>query len=540
MSAGSALNPSGPPEPIGQGPDGQSAGRTQECGTELTPRPTLLDFVLEKEAVAEAEKPKHAAADRRLHRFLTATSIEDGLLIWFDGDVPRTVEELGRTLNCDIAQIDELLNLQINAVIHHPAFQRIEASWRGLRYLVDRLDVDSAAKVRVLNVSWKEVSRDMERAIEFDQSQLFRKIYSEEFGVAGGEPFSVLIGDYEIRPFPSHDHPHDDISTLRGISQVAAAAFAPFITAPHPSMFGLDDFGTLERSINLNRVFDQTEFLPWRRFREADEDSRFIGLTLPRVLSRTPYEDLGLNHRGQVRVDSFRFQEDVSGPDRSKYLWGNASYAFAAVLVRSFQESGWLADIRGVRRGIEGGGLVTGLPVHCFQTDRDGVAMKSSTDVVITDMLEKTLGELGFIPLCQCQDTEYSAFYGNCSVQKPKPYDRLAATINARMTSTLQYTLCVSRFAHYLKVIGRDRVGSFAEASETERFLQEWLTKYVTVDDDASPQVKSRFPLREASVSVHEIPGQAGKYECVMHLRPHYELENLSAAVRLRSELSPV
>lgn len=279
-------------------------------------------------------------------------------------------------------------------------------------------------KVRLLNLAWKELARDVQRTTEFDQSQLFRKIYSEEFDTPGGEPFGVLIGDYEIHPRASAAHPIDDVSVLATVSQVAAAAFAPFIAAAHPSMLELESFQGLERSLDLPRTFEQLDYLKWRAFRET-EDARFVGLTLPRVLIRTPYEDDG------SRVDGFVFREQTGSPDGSGYLWGNAAYALAAVLCRSFDESRWLAGIRGVRRSVDGGGIVPGLPVHCFGTDRVGVVPKSSTEVLITDPLEQELSELGFIPLCHCPDTELSVFYSNSSVQKPKRYDEMAATINA-------------------------------------------------------------------------------------------------------------
>lgn len=494
---------------------------------------SLLDLAVEATSGTLAGAAAAREPTGRLIEFLREPSSARALKLWFGAQVPQTRDQLVRKLGRDIAHIDGLLSEQVNAVLHHPRFQQLESSWRGLRYLVDEVEEGTNVKIRMLNVSWKELERDMERAIDFDQSQLFRKVYSEEFGQAGGEPFGVLIGDYEIHPTPSADHPSDDLSTLQGVSQVAAAAFAPFIAAAHPSMFGLKDFGGLERPIDLQRVFDQKEYVRWRSFRD-EEDARFVGLTMPRVLRRLPYEDDG------SRSEGFRFQEDVSGPDWSKYLWGNAAYAFGAVLIRSFSESGWLADIRGVQRGIEGGGLVTNLPVHSFSTDKRNVAQKASTDVVVTDALEKTLNDLGFIPLCQCKDTEYSAFYANASVQKPKKYDRLPATINARMSAMMQYMLCVSRFSHYLKVLARDKVGSFAEAKDCEEFLRRWLQRYVTPDQDASLRVKSKYPLREADVEVREDPGRPGHYLCVVRLWPHYELDDLTAAVRIRSELAPI
>jgi type VI secretion system ImpC/EvpB family protein len=472
----------------------------------------------------------------RLERFLREPSPGRALRLWFGWPdaVPEGVsaEGVARTLGRHIAQIDAMLNRQVNAIIHHERFQKIEGSWRGLSYLVEQADGSEGVVVRVLSASWKDLAKDAERAVEFDQSQLFRKIYSDEFGIAGGEPFSVLLGDYQIHARPSAEHPFDDLAVLEAISGVAAAAFAPFIAAVHPSTLGLDDFTNLERPLNLSRTFEQTEYVKWRAFRER-EDSRFVGLTLPQVLMRTPYEDDG------SRTDGFRFQEDVAGPDRRKYLWGNAAYAFGAVMVRSFANSGWLADIRGVERGIDGGGLVTGLPVHCFSTDKHGVAPKCSTDVIITDRQEPDLSELGFIPLCHCRDTDLAAFYANQSIQKPKQYDDLAVTMNAKISSMLQYMLCVSRFAHYLKVAAREKLGSFTEAEDVERYLDRWVQSYVTSDASASPSVKAKFPLREARVRITEHPENPGGYVCTAHLWPHFELDALVAALKVKTVLTP-
>ncbi len=490
--------------------------------------PSLLD------SVVGVSRDKAAAQDGRLQRFLSETRPGKALESWF-GRLPRVDKRtLTERLNRDVASIDQLLTEQINAILHHPRFQKLEASWRGLEYLVDRCgeEADQNIKVKVLPASWKDLERDFERATEFDQSQLFRKVYEQEFGNPGGEPYGVLLGDYEIHPAPGPGHPHDDIGILQSISQVAAAAFCPFITAAGPEMFGLDEFGTLEHSLNHAKTLEQTEFLKWRALRET-EDSRFLGLVLPRVLMRKPFQDDGR------RVDQFCFREDVSGPDRSKYLWGNAVYAFGGVVMRAHAEAGWLADIRGVRRDTEGGGLVTGLPAHCFGTDRFGIAPQQSTDVVITDALEKELSDLGFMPLCDCKDTEYSAFYSNPSIQKARKYDRAGATANAKISAMLQYMLCVSRFAHYVKVLGRDKTGTFAEAENMEQFLRNWIMRYVTADGEATPDVKARFPLREANVQVREQPGRPGSFQCVMHLSPHYELDELNATVRVVTELAP-
>ncbi len=282
---------------------------------------------------------------------------------------PAGKDQVIRSLGRAIAMLDELLTRQTNAILHHPRFQSLEAAWRGLRYLVDQAEGAENVKIRILSVSWKELARDAERAVEFDQSQLFRKVYSEEFDTPGGEPFSVLLGDYDIRHRLTEEHPVDDLATLKAISGVAAAAFAPFVAAAHPSLFGMNEFATLEQPLNLPRTFDQLEYLKWQEFR-ASEDSRFVGLALPRVLMRLPYEENSRAARG------FRFHEDVAGPDRGKYLWGNAVYAFGGVLIRAFAQTAWLADIHGVRRDEDGGGIVTGLPIHSFSTDKRGVAAK--------------------------------------------------------------------------------------------------------------------------------------------------------------------
>ncbi len=523
--------------PDAAAPDQQPQAETTfrpPAGVELPPAPEaaaapcLLDAIL-------ASPP--AAATRtasRLDQFLAETSLVGALKCWL-GHVPDgDRQQLVRRLNRDVAAIDRLLNDQLNAILHHPDFQRLESSWRGVEFLVNCAaeEGDPGIKIRLLHATWRELERDFERAVEFDQSQMFRKIYEEEFGLPGGEPYGVLLGDFQVRLRPQPGHPHDDVAVLGNFAQVAAAAFCPFVTSVHASVFGLDDFSELERRLDHARTFQHLDYVKWNALRNR-EDSRFLGLALPRVLMRLPYEDDG------TRVDDFCFREDVSGPDHRQYLWGNAVYAFGSVLIRAFARSGWLADIRGVQRDTDGGGLVTELPAHCFGTDKTGIALKSSTDVVVTDDLERQLSELGFLALCDCKDTEYSAFYSSSSLQQAKTYDRPAATANARLSAMLQYMLCVSRFAHYIKVLGRDKVGSFNEPGELERFLADWIVRYVTTDSEASPEVKARFPLREARVEVREQPGKPGSYQCILHLAPHYELDELRATVRVATELAP-
>ncbi len=474
------------------------------------------------------------AQGARLQRFLREQATGTAILEWLGGPFAGTKEELCLRLNRDVAAIDQLINTQLNEVMHAAPFQKLEASWRGLQYLVQRADDEEepAIKVRVLNVSWRELERDFDKSIEFDQSQLFRKIYEAEFGTAGGEPFGVLLGDYEIHPRVTAEHPHNDLGVVDSLAGVAAAAFCPIILNASPAMFGLDDFSRLEQRLDHERTFEGVEYTKWKALR-AKEDSRFVGFTMPRVLMRAPYEDEGF------RVDRFRFREDVRGPDNSKFLWGSASYAFGAVLVRAFAQAGWLADIRGARRGIDGGGLVTDLPLHSVPTDFPGLVNKTSTDVIITSELEKQLSDLGFMALCDCKDTEFSAFHSTASLQKPARYDRAAATTNSQISAMLQYMLCVSRFAHYVKVQGRDKLGAFTEYEELERLLQNWIVKYVTSDGEASPETKARFPLRDADIRVEPTPGRPGSYRCLMRMMPHYELDDLEASVRVVAELSP-
>ncbi len=481
----------------------------------------------------------------RLDRFLAATDWAVALANWLGPEACRSLSAdrgmLKQRLDRDIAYLDEQLNQQVNAVLHHRQFQALEASWRGLRYLVDsssRLAAERTVRIRVLDISWRELARDLERAMEFDQSQFFEKVYTREFGSPGGEPFGLLIGDYFVRHRPGLAHADDDVAVLKGISQVSAAAFAPFITGVHPALFGLDSFHELGLPIDLQRVFRQQEYRLWQTLRDFEE-SRFIGLVLPHILLRLPYEDDG------SRVDGFPFHESVATRDNQCYLWGNAAFAFAAVAIQAFDNNGWLADIRGVRqneetgRMVAAGGLVSSLPVASFTTDRSGLAPRFSTDVQITQTREKELDELGLISLCHCWDTPWSAFYSNSSVQAPKTYDSAAASVNARLSSMLQYTLCVSRFAHFIKIIGRAKVGTVRTAHELETLLQNWFLRYSTAREDSSLDEKARYPLREARVQVKAAPGKPGSFICTAHLRPHFQLEQLVAAIRLETEITP-
>jgi type VI secretion system ImpC/EvpB family protein len=490
---------------------------------------TLLDQILDQSS-------HRGGPTGRIDRFLAEPTLVGQLALWL-GRVPQTAAELQngiRAIGRDLARLESLLAGQIDAILHHPSFQKLESSWRGLWYLsgqveaarelLDRGRDQGDLKVRVLSVSKRELSKDFQKAIEFDQSALFKKVYEEEFGTAGGEPYGLLIGDYEFTHHP------DDVDLLARLSETAAAAFAPLVMGAAPQMFGLDEFSTLEQPLNFSQTFEQLEYLKWRALREREE-AKFLGLTAPRILMRQPYQDDGSDPQG------FRFLEDVEGPNRNHYLWGNAAWAFAAVVVQAYGSTSWLADIRGVQRGQQGGGVVAGLEVHHFQTDPWGVAVKTSTEVAIGDRQEKELCQLGFIPLCHCHDTTYSVFFGNQSVHQPAPYDDAVATANARISSMLQYVLCASRFAHYLKIQGRKSIGSMLEAQELQTRLNRWLTQYVTSDEKAPATTKARFPLRLGEAEVVEIFNQPGSYQLKIHLLPHYQLDQLAGEIRLSTKL---
>jgi type VI secretion system protein ImpC len=426
------------------------------------------------------------------------------------------------TINARIAQIDHLLSIQLNEIMHNPQFQKLEGTWRGLKYLIAHSECTDQLKIKVLNVSKKELLRDLQRAPEFDQSALFKKVYEEEFGVFGGAPFSALIGDYEFGRGP------EDLELLEKISNVASAAHAPFLSAASPELLNLDSFTSLGGPRDMSKIFDSTEYAKWKSFR-ASEDSRYVGLALPHILMRLPYG------KDNVTVEAFNYEESVDGTDHSKYLWGNAAYALGSRLTDAFAKFGWCAAIR----GVEGGGLVEGLPAHTFRTDEGDVALKCPTEIAITDRREKELADQGFIPLVHCKGTDYAAFFSVQSAQKPKKYDKAAANANARLSAQLPYIMAMSRFAHYLKAMMRDKIGSFMSRSDCQRFLNQWIAQYVCADDNATQSVKAQLPLREANIEVSEVAGKPGVYKAVAFLKPHFQLDELSVSLRLVAELPP-
>ncbi len=485
------------------------AQRTGKAAQEQVLEGSLLDQIVNEGRIAKDDSMKERGKEL-VKEFIA--QVLDGSMT-----VSRDVESM---INARIAQIDHLLSIQLNEILHHPQFQKLEGTWRGVKYLLGQSETSDKLKIKLFNANKKELLRDLQRAPEFDQSALFKKVYEEEYGMFGGAPFAALIGDYEFGRGP------EDIELLERVSQVAASAHAPFLSAATPELFNLDSFTQLDAPRDLAKIFDTTEYAKWKSFRQS-EDARYVGLTLPHVLVRQPYGREG------VSVEGFAYEEGVDGTDHSKYLWGNAAYALGARLTNAFAMHGWCAAIR----GVEGGGLVEGLPVHNFYTDEGDVALKCPTEVPITDRREKELADLGFIPLVHCKGTDYAAFFSVQSAQKAKLYDKDAANANARLSTQLPYIFAVSRFAHYLKSMMRDKIGSFMSRTDCEKWLNAWILNYVLPDDSASPHYKAQKPLREASIQVAEIPGKPGAYRAVAFLRPHFQLDELSVSLRLVAEL---
>lgn len=423
-------------------------------------------------------------------------------------------------INARIAQIDKLISAQLNEILHHSQFQKLEASWRGLKYLLDQSETNDMLKIKIFNATKKELLRDLQLAAEFDQSALFKKVYEEEFGVFGGAPFGALVGDYEFGRGPA------DMELLEKVAQVAASAHAPFLSAASPELLNLDRFTNISGVRDVSKIFDSTEYAKWKSFRQSD-DSRYVGLCLPHILMRLPY---GADTK---QIESFNYEEGVDGTDHGKYLWGNAAYALAARLTSAFSKYGWCAAIR----GVEGGGLVEGLPAHTFRTDEGDVALKCPTEVAITDRREKELADQGLVPLVHCKNTDYAAYFSVQSCNKPKLYDKESANANSRISAQLPYILAMSRFAHYLKAMMRDKIGSFMSRADCQRFLNNWISNYVCADDNATQSVKAQLPLREAQIEVAEIPGKPGAYRATAFLKPHFQLDELSVSLRLVADL---
>lgn len=470
----------------------------------------LLDQIISESRVAQSEQEKERARD--IIGELARQVLSGGIVM---------SDSLAASIDARIADLDRMISDQLSEIMHAPEFQALESAWTGLHYLCKQTSTGELLKIKLFNANKRELVKDFKSAIDFDQSALFKKVYEEEFGTFGGAPFGTLIGQFELTRLP------EDMYFIEQMSHIAAAAHAPFVAAASPQLFGLESYADLGKPRDMGKVFDTVEYAKWKSFRES-EDSRYVGLTLPRFLGRLPYNPVD----GEV-TEGFNFVEDVDGTDHDKYLWCNAAFAFAARLTAAFENHGWCAAIR----GVEGGGLVEDLPTHTFRTDDGEVALKCPAEVSITDRREKELSDLGFIPLVHCKNTDYAAFFGAQSAQKAKKYDTDSANANASLSAQLQYMFAVSRIAHYMKAMMRDKIGSFASASNVQAYLQRWVDQYVTADDSASQETKAQFPLREASVEVAEVPGRPGVYRAVSFIRPHFQLDELSVSLRLVAEL---
>lgn len=471
----------------------------------------LLDkIVLEGNMVSEPSQGTYA---KKLIGQLASQILDEGMKTSPDKGVVTLINER-------VAEIDQLLTDQLNAILHAPEFQALEASWRGLHDMVFGTETGPGLKLRLMNVSKKDLLKDLETAVDHDTSVLFKKVYEEEYGTFGGNPFSLLIGDYYFGRHPQ------DIALLERISRVAAAAHAPFIAAASPALFDFKSFTELGVPRDLSKIFESAELAAWRGFRES-EDSRYVSLVLPSYSARLPYG------AKTVPIENFSYEEDVDGKDHSKYLWANAAYQLGLRITDAYAKYGWTTAIR----GVEGGGKVVGMTAHAYKTDEGDVALKPPTEVTITDRREKELSDLGFVALVNSKGSNSAAFFGGQTVNKPKVYDKDNANANAAVSARLPYVLAASRFAHYLKVMVRDKIGSFETQADLQKYLNNWIANYVLVSPSAPQVMKAKYPLSEARVDVTEIPGKPGSYRAVAFLKPHFQLEELSASIRLVADL---
>jgi type VI secretion system protein ImpC len=427
------------------------------------------------------------------------------------------------TIKAIIAEIDQKLTEQVNLILHNERFQQVEGAWRGLSYLINNTETDEMLKIRVMNISKKDLGKTLKKfkGVAWDQSPLFKKLYEEEYGQLGGEPFGCLVGDYQF------DHTPPDVELLGQIAQISAASHAPFVAGAAPSLMGMDSWQQLANPRDLAKIFGAPDYAAWRSMRES-EDAKYVGLAMPRFLARLPYG------AKTSPVDEFDFEEETGSGDHSKYAWANAAYAMAVNINRSFKLYGWCSQIR----GVESGGTVEGLPVHTFPSDDGGVDMKCPTEIAISDRREAELANCGLMPLIHRKNTDIAAFIGAQSLQKPSEYTDPDATANARLSARLPYLFASCRFAHYLKCMVRDKVGSFKERSDMERFLSDWIKGYVLGNpQDAGDALKAQKPLAGAEVKVEEVEGNPGYYSARFYLRPHYQLEGVNVTLSLVSRL---
>ncbi|QYY33263.1 MULTISPECIES: type VI secretion system contractile sheath large subunit [Cupriavidus] len=477
------------------------------AATELT----LLERIVQEGNMAV--EPSQSVYAKKLIGQLASQILDEGMRTSPDKSLVATINER-------VAEIDQLISDQLNAIMHDADFQALEASWTGLHDMVYGTETGQNLKLRLLNVSKRDLLKDLESAVDHDMSVLFKKVYEEEYGTFGGYPYTVLIGDYSFGRHPQ------DLALLERVSKVAAAAHAPFIASAAPSLFDLKTFTDLGVARDLSKIFESAELAAWRSFRES-EDSRYVSLVLPSYAARLPY---GAKTNP---VENFNFEEDVDGTDHGKYLWANSAYQLGLRITGAFSRYGWATAIR----GVEGGGKVDGMVAHAYKTDEGDVVLKCPTEVTITDRREKELNDLGFIAIVNAKGSNSATFFGSQTANKPKIYNKDSANANAQLSARLPYVLAASRFAHYLKVIMRDKVGSFQNRTDVENFLNNWIADYVLINPSASQEAKARFPLSEARVDVTEVPGKPGAYRATCFLKPHFQMEELTASMRLVAEL---
>lgn len=448
------------------------------------------------------------------------------LICQFTLDILKNVTDENKTLDVatlivkKVDAIKKAINDQLNEVVHHATFQKVEAAWRGLHHLVFSSETSTTLKLKLLIVSEDELTNDLKKAVEFDQSALFKKVYENEYGTYGGEPFSMLVVDYEFGRSPAQ------MEFLEKLSALAAQAHTPLIAPAGSKLFDMNDFTDLAKPRDLSKIFESAELVKWRSFRDS-EDSRYVTLTLPKVMLRYPYGN------ETIPAENIEFEEAVDGSDASKYLWGNSAYFLAERITHAFAKYGWTAAIR----GVEGGGLVEGLPTHIITTKDGDKTVRCPTQIAITDRREKELNDLGFVSLCHRKGWDQAAFFGGQTANKPTKYNTDSANMNASVSAMLPYMLNASRFAHYIKVIMREKVGSFQTRSSIEEYLNTWITQYVLLDESAGQESKAAFPLQQGRVVVTEVPGRPGVYKAVVFLRPHFQLEELSASIRLVADI---
>jgi type VI secretion system protein ImpC len=470
-----------------------------------------FDALLQKEFKPKTDKAKEAV-QAAVQTLASQALVETALI---SDDAIKSIEAM-------VAEIDRKLSEQINLIMHHPDFLQLEGTWRGLSYLVNNTETDEQLKIRVMNVSKKDVAKTLKKykGTAWDQSPIFRRIYEDEYGTPGGSPYGCLIGDYYF------DHTPQNVEILSGMAEVAAAAHAPFIAASNPGLLNMESWQELSNPRDLTKIFQTAEYAAWRSLRSS-EDSKYVGLAMPRFLARLPYG------AKTEPVEEFDFEEDTAGAQHDKYCWANSAFAMGVNITRAFKTYGWCSRIR----GVESGGMVQGLPCHTFPTDDGGVDMKCPTEIAITDRREAELAKNGMMPLSHWKNTDYAVFVGAQSLHSPAEFDDPDASANAQLGARLPYLFAVSRFAHYLKCIVRDKIGSFKERAEMQKWLNDWIAKYVTTDPTAADDVKARYPLAAAEVVVEEIEGNPGYYNAKFFLRPHYQLEGLSVSLRLVTKL---